>query len=126
MSAAGDAAVFARLRTDAQITFYEGQVTPGTMPPDRYAVVHSPLGVDSSDRLGGVSNVNETTYTVISVGSTVEQAKWVGRRVVALLKDHAIPGVGRLTHPVSRDPKLDREVNPPRWYIVDQFDLTHS
>jgi hypothetical protein len=102
---------------------FEGTVTD---PPARYVSVFAPLGADSSDRLGGVSNVNETTYTIHSVGTTVEAAKWVGRRVVGLLTDHAIPGVGRLTHPVSQPPRLDRDANPPLWYLVDQFDLTHS
>lgn len=125
MSAAGDAAVFARLRSDAQLAdaVFEGTVTD---PPARYVSVFAPLGSDSSDRLGGVSNVNDTTYTVHSVATTAEQAKWVGRRVVGLLTDYAIPGVGRLTHPVSLPPRLDRDANPPLWYLVDQFDLTHS
>ena len=125
MSAEGDEAVLARLRSDAQLAdaVYEGTVTD---PPARYVSVFAPLGADSSDRLGGVSNVNDTTYTIHSVGVSVEQAKWVGRRVAALLTDYAIPGVGRLTHPVSRPPRLDRESNPPLWYLVDQFDLSHS
>jgi hypothetical protein len=125
VSAAGDAAVLARLRSDSQLAnaIYEGTVTN---PPTRYASVFAPLGADTSDRLGGPSNVNDTTYTIHSVATTVEQAKWVGRRVVGLLTDHVIPGVGRLTHPVSLPPRLDTEANPPLWYLVDQFDLTHS
>lgn len=125
MSAAGDAAVLARLRSDAQLAnaVYEGTVTN---PPVRYASVFAPLGSDTTDRLGGVSNVNETTYTIHSVGVTVEQAKWVGRRVASLLTDYTIPGVGRLTHPVSLPPRVDTTVNPPLWYLVDQYDLTHS
>lgn len=125
MSAAGDAAVLARLRSDTELAdaVFEGTVDD---PPARYATVFAPLGADYSDRLGGVSNVNDTTYTIHSVGTTVEQAKWVGRRVAALLTDYAIPGVGRLTHPVSMPPRLDRDSNPPLWYLVDQFDLTHS
>jgi signal transduction histidine kinase len=43
--------------------------------------VFAPIGADSSDRLGGVSNVNDTTYTIHSVGVTVEQCKWAARRV---------------------------------------------
>jgi hypothetical protein len=125
VSAAGDAGVLARLRSDAQLAnaVYEGTVTN---PPVRYASVFAPLGADTSDRLGGPSNVNATTYTIHSVGVSVEQAKWVGRRVVGLLTDYTIPGVGRLTHPVSLPPRLDADSNPPLWYLVDQFDLTHS
>jgi hypothetical protein len=125
VSAAGDAAVLARLRSDSQLAnaVYEGTVTD---PPARYASVFAPLGADTSDRLGGPSNVNDTTYTIHSVATTVEQAKWVGRRVVGLLTDYVIPDVGRLTHPVSLPPRLDKEANPPLWYLVDQFDLTHS
>jgi hypothetical protein len=125
VSAAGDAGVLARLRSDTQLAnaVYEGTVTT---PPARYVSVFAPIGRDTSDRLGGVSNVNDTTYTIHSVGTTVEQAKWVARRVAALLTDHVIPGVGRLTHPVSREPQLDRDANPPLWYLVDQYDLTDS
>jgi hypothetical protein len=126
VSAAGDAAVLARLRSDSQLAnaVYEGTVTT---PPERYVSVFAPIGVDSGDRLAGPSNVNDTTYTIHSIGRTVDQAKWVARRVNALLKDfEPIPGKGQLTHPVSRLPQLDREANPPLWYLVDQYDLTDS
>jgi hypothetical protein len=125
VSAEGDAGVLARLRSDAQLAdaVYEGTVTN---PPARYVSVFSPLGADSSDRLAGPSNVNSTTYTIHSVGLTVEQCKWVARRVQGLLTDHVIDGVGRLTHPVSLPPQLDHKANPPLWFVVDQYDLTHS
>lgn len=125
MSAAGDAAVLARLRSDSQLTdaVFEGTVTN---PPSRYVSVFAPIGVDRSDRLAGPSNVNETTYTIHSVGVTVEQCKWVARRVQGRLTDYVIPGVGYLEHPVSQPPRLDPDSNPPLWYVVDQYDLTHS
>ena len=125
MSAEGDAAVLARLRSDAQLAnaVYEGTVTN---PPARYVSVFAPIGSDHSDRLAGPSNVNDTTYTIHSVGVTVEQAKWAARRVQALLTDYAIDGVGTLSHPMSIGPRLDREANPPLWFVVDQYDLTHS
>lgn len=125
MSAAGDAGFLARLRSDAQLAnaIYEGTVTS---PPERYASVFSGLGSDSTDRLAGPSNVNDTTYIVHSVGRTIEQAKWVGRRTSALLTDYVIPGVGRITHPVSRPPQLDKDGPVPLWYLVDEYDLTHS
>jgi len=88
--------------------------------------VFAPIGSDSTDRLGGVSNVNDTTYTIHSVGRTVEQAKWAARRVQGLLTDYVIEGVGRLTHPVSIGPQLDAKANPPLWYLVDEYDLAHG
>lgn len=123
MSAAGDAGFLDRLRSDAQLAnaVYEGTVTN---PPERYASVFSGLGVDASDRLAGPSNVNNATYTVHSVGRTIEQAKWVARRVQARVTDFTIPGVGTITHPVSRPPQLDRDANPPLWFLVDEYDLT--
>ena len=125
LSAAGDAAVLARLRSDAQLAdaVFEGTVLN---PPARYVAVHSGIGRDSSDRLAGPSNVNDATYTIHSVGTSVEQAKWVARRVQALLKDWTpnIVGARRLTHPVSRPPQLDRDSNPPLHFLVDQYDLT--
>jgi len=125
MSAAGDTAVLARLRSDAQLAsaVYEGTVTD---PPARYVSVFAPIGSDVSDRLAGPSNVNRTTYTIHSVGRTIEQAKWAARRVQGLLTDHVIDGVGRLEHPVSLEPQIDRTANPPLWYLVDQYDLTDS
>jgi hypothetical protein len=125
VSAEGDAGVLARLRSDAQLAdaVYEGTVTN---PPARYVSVFAPIGGDATDRLGGPSNVNETTYTIHSVGRTVEQCKWAARRVQGLLTDYVIEDVGRLTHPVSLPPRLDRDANPPLWYVVDQYDLSHS
>ena len=125
MSAAGDAAVLARLRSDSLLAsrVFEGTVTSA---PQWYVSVFSPLGSDTSDRLSGPSNVNSTTYTIHSVGVTIEQAKAAGRRVVDLLRDYAIPGVGSLTHPVSRPPALDKDANPVLWYLVDEFDLSHG
>jgi hypothetical protein len=125
MSAAGDAGLFSRLRSDSQLAdaVYEGTVTD---PPSRYVSVFAPIGRDSSDRLAGPSNVNDTTYTIHSVGLTVEQAKWVARRVQGRLTDYTIDGVGTLTHPVSLPPQLDHRANPPLWFVVDQYDLTQS
>jgi hypothetical protein len=125
VSAEGDAAVLARLRSDPQLAdaVFEGTVEN---PPGRYVSVFSPLGADTPDRFTGPSNVNTTTYTIHGVGRTIEQAKWVGRRVNALLKDWTPPVIGarRVQHPVSREPQLDRAANPPLWYVVDQYDLT--
>ena len=145
MSAEGDAAIFARLRGDEQLAdaVFEGTVKN---PPKRYVSIFAPIGSDSSDRLAGPSNVNETTYTIHSVATTVEQCKWVARRVQALLTDHTVEAAypsddlypsddffptdfqwaGRITHPVSLPPRLDRDANPPLWYVVDQYDLTQS
>lgn len=127
MSAASDVALMARLRSDAQLAdaVFEGTVKN---PPKRYASVFSGLGSDSSDRLAGPSNVNQVTYTIHSVGNTIEQAKWVASRVKGLLLDWVpIPGTGAaFTHPVSREPQLDRQANPPLWFLVDQYDLTSS
>lgn len=125
MSAAGDAALLARLRSDPQLAnaVYEGVVTS---PPARYVSVYSGLGVDAGDRLAGPSNVNDTTYTIHSVATSVEQAKWVAGRVRTLLLDWTPPiaGARRMRHPVSRSPQVDRDANPPLWYLVDQWDLT--
>lgn len=132
MTEASDAAVLARLRAhDALATVvFEGRVddAPTTESPARgYVTVYAPLGTDRGDRLAGPSNVNDTTYTTYSVGITVAQAKWVARRVRAQLLDfEPVAGQGQLTHPVSIDAQLDRDANPPVWFLTDQWDLSSS
>lgn len=126
MSAASDAAVLARLRSDPRLAdaVYEGIVTT---PPDTYVSVFSGIGRDGADRLAGPSNVNITTYTIHSVALDIAGAKSTARRVQALLTDwEPVEGKGRIVHAVSRDPQLDREANPKLWYLVDQYDLTSS
>lgn len=125
MTAAGDAAVFARLRSDARLAniVFEGTVTGG---PDVYVSVFAPLGRDSADRFTGPSGVNETTYTIHCVARDIAGAKSTARRVAALLTDWtpAVPGARRITHPVSRPPQYDRDSTPALWFVVDQYDLT--
>lgn len=133
MSADGDAAVLARLRSDPLLAtaVFEGTVIDAPTsenPPRGYVSVFSGLGRDMSDRFSGPSNVNDATYTIHSVGITVTQAKWVARRVQALLVDWTPPfeGARRMRHEVSRPPQLDRDANPVLFYLVDQYDLTHG
>lgn len=125
MTAAGDAAVFARLRSDARL---EDIVFEGTVEdrPDVYVSVFAPLGRDSADRFTGPSAVNDTTYTIHSVALDIAGAKSTARRVAALLTDWTpdVPGARRISHSVSRPPQYDRDLNPPLWYVVDQYDLT--
>lgn len=126
MTAASDAAVLARLRSDARLTdaVYEGTVVN---PPNVYVSVFSGIGRDDADRFAGPSNANSTTYTVHSVARDTAGAKSTARRVAALLTDwEPVEGRGRIVHAVSREPQLDRESNPPLWYLVDQYDLTSS
>lgn len=67
------------------------------------------------------------TVTTHSVGETIEQAQLVQEHVISQLLHHALVVDGRrvrpMTHEVSRSPVLDRDVTPPLWLIVDQFDF---
>lgn len=64
---------------------------------------------------------------VHSIGQTIEQAEFVQERVQTQLTGHKLVVAGRschaMTHEVSRFPILDRDVTPPLWLIVDQFDF---
>ena len=125
MSRAIDDVVFARLREVAGLSVFPGGEVEGQ--PSRYVVVWVNSGVRSADRMTGEQANIRKTYTVHSVGSTMQHAGWVNDRVLAQLIDFRPTVDGwsfqRLKHEVSRPAQIDRDVNPPLAYLVDQFDL---
>jgi hypothetical protein len=122
-----DDAVLERLRSDPALSnsvFMGGSVSG---KPERYVVVWANSGARSADRLEG-SQINVTkTYTIHSVGMSVEQARAVNARVMELLLNWRPSVAGwmsqRLKHEVSRPAAVDRDVTPWQHYFVDQFDL---
>lgn len=125
MSRAVDEAIFARLRTVSGLQVFPGGEVVGQ--PSRYVVVWVNSGARSSDRFTQDQVNVSKTYTVHSVGSTMQQAGWVNDRVLEQLVNFrpSVPGWSfqRLKHSVSRPAQIDRDVSPPLAYLVDQFDL---
>lgn len=125
MSRLIDAAVFARIEEVTGLPVFAGGEVTGQ--PSRYVVVWVNSGARSADRYTGEQANVRKTYTVHSVGSTMEQAGWVNDRVLEKLVDFTPTVVGwsfqRLKHVVSRPAQIDRDVTPHLAYLVDQFDL---
>lgn len=125
MSRAIDNAIFTRLREVIGLPVFPGGEVEGQ--PSRYVVVWVNSGARSADRYTNEQINVSKTYTVHSVGLTMEQAGWVNDKVLEQLINFR-PTVDawsfqRLKHAVSRPAQIDRDVNPPLAYLVDQFDL---
>jgi hypothetical protein len=125
MSRAIDQAIFDRLEEVTGLPVFAGGEVVGQ--PSRYVVVWVNSGARSSDRYTQEQANVSKTYTVHSVGSTMQQAGWVNDHVLEQLIDFRPTVDGwsfqRLKHAASRPAQIDRDVNPPLAYLVDQFDL---
>lgn len=125
MSRAIDAAVFARLEEVAGLPVFPGGEVAGQ--PSRYVVVWVNSGARSADRYTNEQVNVSKTYTVHSVGLSMQQAGWVNDRVLEQLVNFRPEVEGwsfqRLKHAVSRPAQIDRDVTPHLAYMVDQFDL---
>lgn len=125
MTRAVDAAIFARLEEVDGLPVFPGGEVVGQ--PARYVVVWVNSGARSADRFTQEQVNISKTYTVHSVGLTMEQAGWVNERVIAQLVNFRpfVEGWSfeRLKHSVSRPAQPARDVKPPLAYLVDQFDL---
>jgi hypothetical protein len=116
-----DDAFLALIRSDAGLasTTFEGTVTNR---PARYVSVFSRETRDVN-RYTGPHSWLENEYTVHSVGSSPEQAKWAREHMLAKTLD-ATPTVagwscGRVRFVTSQPLAVDRDVTPPIWYCVD-------
>lgn len=119
-------AVLSLLRADATLAgiVFQGVVTNR---PARYVTVYTNNGPREVSRLTGPQSAVTFTYIVHSVGQTPEQAQWVAEKVYLQLVD-AVPNVpGRVVSPIrsvsSLSVQIDRDIDPPLWYCVDEFDL---
>lgn len=121
------AALLSRLREDATLATrtFEGVVPTGTQ---RYARMFINSGFRAPSRFTGPSLTATFTATFHWVGDTPDQAQEIGDLGMAKLVDHVliVPGfrVRRLVHAVSRPVEIDRDVSPPKYFAVDQFDFT--
>ena len=119
-------ALLARLRADTGLSgvVFEGVVTDR---PARYCTVFADQGRHESERLDERQIQSAYRYVIHSIGSTPEQARWVGERVFAQLFDWrpVIPGrtCWRARHVGGQAMQIDRDVSPPLWFVVDEFEL---
>lgn len=101
----------------------------GKVPKDlqRWAKVYPPANWRSQTRFAGLRTTQNFTWTVHSVGLSVDEAMWVQERVGLKLDDAllTVPGWNprRLNHVVSRPMNIDESGPVPLHYVVDQFDL---
>jgi len=96
--------------------------------PDRYVTLFMDSGDWVQERLTGPQSTATFSLTFHSVGSTAEQAQYVAEKVFLQLLGFT-PNVPsrecrRIRHVNSQPIQLDRDVSPPIYYCVDQFELT--
>jgi len=127
------AAYLARLREDADLAsrVFEGDVPPlNGEPRNRYVNVYVNSGVRRVERFMGSQSEATFTYTVHSVSVSADAAQELSDRVMAQTLDHVLIVEGRvcrrLIHTNSQPTAIDRDISPPLWYAVDQFDVTSS
>lgn len=105
---------------------------PDSVPQQRYAVLWTDSGTWASTKLCTGSDRVDMLVTVVSVGTTREQALWVVDRAFAALLDQTPTVAGRTCGPISHDSSdpLHRDPDPvaPGGAItyeqVDVFKLT--
>ena len=121
-----DAAILARLREHPALA---AVVFNGLVPSGRNRYVN----VFASGRASGVERLDERqiqvnrTYTIHCVSTNPTTAGLLQDQVHEQLLNFrpVVPGrrSWRLSHEVSRAAEADRDVTPPLWYTVDQFDF---
>lgn len=119
------AAFMARLKSSGGIPeAFDGEVPSGLQ---RWAKVWPPAGWSSQFRMSGLRTAKTFTWTVHSVGISVEHALWVQERVLLKAENAQLVVAGwnpqKVTHPVSRVMDLDESGSVPLFFIVDQFDV---
>lgn len=118
-----DNAFLALIRADTQLAsaVYEGVVLS---PPARYVSVFA-REVRSVGRFSGPHSVTNNEYTVHSVATTPEQAKWTRERVLERVLDVTPVVAGwncrRVMFVTSQPLARDDDANPPLWYTVDVY-----
>jgi hypothetical protein len=95
MSRRHDNALLAIIRsipTAASKTFLSSVTSPdGSVVNAPYVVVHPADGTDNTDRLAGPATTQHPRWTIHSVGTTTDQAKWVAEQIKAKI---IVAGIG--------------------------------
>lgn len=120
-------ALLDRLEEDSILAgkVHEG-VVPKRVPP--YVSLFTDTGSHQAERFIGPDMTVNYQYLTHSVGETPEQAQLLAEHVAAQFLNW-VPAVSgyrcsRLRHPTSPPTQLDRDVDPPLFYCIDEWDLT--
>lgn len=117
----------ARAHAELGADVYEGKVEDA---PERYASVWPSIGGRGAERLDLHSIQITPSFTVHSVGTTPEQARWVGDRVMFQVLDVRPDILGRSCWPIrltaSQPVREDDNLHPGLWYQVDVFEFTST
>jgi hypothetical protein len=122
------------LRTDAQLTVFDGRV--GSSPPDHYVAVHSfrqlPSGLVEPDKikLTGRSTVVDMRFYCHCVGRTEMAARATAGRVEDLLLDVTLVVGGRTCLPLrwieGQPPQRNEDTLEPSFDQVDVYGFQSS
>ena len=108
-------ALVARLEADSLLTgkVFELGMVPKVAPPAFYVVVASSLGDWTQHRVTGQKTAARSDHVLYGVGQDAKQARWVGGRIVAQLKDYRLTVTGRNVFPPhpweSRPDQIDKD-----------------
>jgi hypothetical protein len=108
-------ALVARLEADSLLTgkVFELGMVPKVAPPAFYVVVASSLGDWTQHRVTGQKTAVRSDHVLYGVGQDAKQARWVGGRIVAQLKDYRLTVTGRNVFPPhpweSRPDQIDKD-----------------
>jgi len=115
------------IKRDAELAdlTYEGNVKTR---PEFYVSVFTPTPGDSRHRFTGPQGRQDWTYVTHSVGTSPGQARWVAARLRAQLLDTVLQVDGHrcwpIRHPAGQPMQDDTDLNPPLYYLVDEWELT--
>ena len=108
-------ALVARLEADSQLSgkVFELGMVPTVAPPAFYVVVASSLGDWTQHRVTGRKTAVRSDHVLYAVGKNAAQARWVGGRIVAQLKDYRLTVTGRDVFPPhpweTRPAQIDKD-----------------
>lgn len=111
--------------TDAALTglVFVGEV-PGTAPT-RYALIFPSTPDRVQSRSTGPQSSLTYSFTVHSVGVSVDSAMWVAERFTAAVLGKVLAtGWGRVRHAGGEPMRKDNSVAPGVHFLVDEFELT--
>lgn len=118
------------------VTFEDGPIfptvvfdsdVPGRLEdrPEFYVLVYTDNGTRTAERLTGEQSTARFRHTVMSVGSTPRQARWVSERVFERALGRRLEVAGRnctvVRHQSSLPLQKDDDLPGSAWYCVDEF-----
>jgi len=96
--------------------------------PTRYVSVFTDGGLRGIESFTGPQQTVLRTFVVHSVAADPEKVRQLGQLVVAQVVDRVLVVDGRVCrrvqHEASEPARLDRDVDPPLFYGVDEFSVT--